>query len=47
MKAGKGDDVVRGRNGRRDRINCGAGDDTVYAEPGDRVKKNCETVKYG
>jgi Ca2+-binding RTX toxin-like protein len=43
---GAGADVVRARNGARDRIDCGRGQDTVYAETGDRVRKSCETVKY-
>ena len=43
---GPGADVIRARNGARDRVDCGRGRDTVFAEAGDRVGKSCETVKY-
>jgi Ca2+-binding RTX toxin-like protein len=48
VNAGKGDDVVRARNGRVDKIHCGRGADVVLADRGDKVRrKNCETVNYG
>ena len=48
VNAGKGNDVVRSRNGRVDKIHCGLGRDSVLADRGDKVrKKNCEVVRYG
>ena len=48
VKAGRGNDIVRSRNGRVDRIHCGKGKDSVVADRGDKVReRNCETVKYG
>lgn len=43
--AGKGDDTVNARDGRRDRVNCGAGDDLAKVDRKDKVSRNCERVK--
>ena len=48
VTAGKGNDVVRARNGHVDTIHCGKGRDSVLADRGDHVRtNNCETVRYG
>jgi hypothetical protein len=45
MSGGEGDDTIKVRGGRRDRVRCGPGDDTVTASATDRVAKSCEKVK--
>ncbi len=45
--AGPGNDRVLARDGRRDRIRCGAGRDTVVADAVDRVASDCERVRTG
>ena len=47
VKAGKGNDVVKARNGQVDKIHCGKGKDSVVADRADKVReRNCETIKY-
>ena len=43
---GAGRDVIKARDGERDRIDCGPGHDTVFADPDneDAVAANCEVV---
>jgi hypothetical protein len=43
LQGGAGDDTARSRDGKRDKINCGAGDDTALVDQRDIVK-NCETI---
>jgi hypothetical protein len=44
MSGGPGNDRIKARDGRRDRITCGAGNDTVTADRSDSVARNCEHV---
>jgi hypothetical protein len=44
LQGGAGDDTARSRDGKRDKINCGAGDDTALVDQRDIVK-NCETIR--
>ncbi len=43
LSAGSGDDLVKVRAGRSDRVDCGGGDDTVRAGRNDKIADNCET----
>ena len=45
ISGGSGNDSVSARDGRRDRINCGAGRDRVVADRRDVVSRNCERVR--
>jgi RTX calcium-binding nonapeptide repeat (4 copies) len=47
LDAGGGDDLVKVRAGRVDRVDCGAGNDTVRAGKQDKIADNCETVNFG
>jgi Ca2+-binding RTX toxin-like protein len=44
---GAGRDVIRARDGERDRIDCGPGHDEVFADPDneDAVAADCEVVR--
>jgi Ca2+-binding RTX toxin-like protein len=45
LQGGAGDDTASSRDGKRDKVNCGAGDgDVVIADQRD-VVKNCETIR--
>ncbi len=44
LQGGAGDDVADSRDGKRDKINCGAGTDVARVDQRD-VVKNCETIK--
>jgi Ca2+-binding RTX toxin-like protein len=44
LSGGPGDDVVNARDGRRDRVSCGAGRDRVTADKADVVSRDCESV---
>jgi hypothetical protein len=43
VQAGPGDDFTNARDGKRDKVNCGAGDDVVKVDQFD-VARNCEQV---
>ena len=45
IRSGRGNDVVRVRDGDGDRVLCGPGSDIVYADFHDKVKPNCEVAK--
>ena len=45
LLAGAGNDVVRARDGVRDRIACGPGRDLVVADRVDRIARDCELVR--
>jgi Ca2+-binding RTX toxin-like protein len=47
LDAGGGDDLVKVRAGRADRVDCGAGNDTVRAGKNDKIADNCEKVNFG
>jgi hypothetical protein len=44
IDSGAGEDTIRVRDGRRDRVRCGEGTDTVRADPID-VLVGCEVVR--
>jgi hypothetical protein len=44
MSGGSGNDRIKARDGRKDRIDCGSGNDRVTADKKDKVAKNCEHV---
>ena len=46
IDTGAGDDTIRARDGRRDRVRCGAGTDSVAADPIDLLS-GCETSAGG
>ena len=47
VKAGRGNDVVRVRDGEEDQVLCGPGKDVVYADDADKVNPSCELAKRG
>jgi len=47
LNAGGGDDLVKVRAGRSDRVDCGGGNDTVRAGRNDKINDNCEKVNFG
>lgn len=46
ISTGRGDDIVRARNRKRDAISCGPGHDVVVADRIDRVAPDCERVQH-
>ncbi len=44
LQGGPGSDLALSRDGKRDKINCGAGDDTALVDQRD-VVKNCESLR--
>jgi hypothetical protein len=47
VRAGRGNDVIRVRDGDGDHVLCGPGNDIVYADNHDKIKPNCEVAKRG
>jgi Ca2+-binding RTX toxin-like protein len=47
LRGGAANDTLRSRDGRRDRVACGAGRDMAIADPVDRVLPGCELVDRG
>jgi Ca2+-binding RTX toxin-like protein len=44
IAGGPGNDRIDARDGKHDRVDCGAGRDTAFVDPGDTVNRNCELV---